>query len=669
MAKVKIVIVGAGIAGLSTYLFLDKLLNTESSTHEFDIKIYESYDINKLKSMAKSSPSNKHSGNSNGDEALSSVEEPLFTPQAIGSAIGISKNGLNVVSRISPRSASPKSEQVSSNSSLINQMAARGHPITKWAISTARGFDIVDYDLVSANERTVKGRLSSPQDSPHAYQTIMIARQAFWELLRDQVLQLSPDVVVQRKVVDVIIGDEASPNIVKFEGGGEELVDLVIGADGLRSIVRQAMFSKHDDTKETNPSDGQHAIKAIQPHHLTDKAKKGWVRAIRGWFSSPPGEKARSEKRVVDFITPHYEYVFFYSSMAVSQSTNRTKFLGVFANINHLHRGLVGVGGFVPSSVLEAAGHIPGTMTVVFGRNGFFGHGYLTSAPAQTTKGDASGGPPSENITTSLPGPLAGWWSTFSSPTAYPYQVNDGNTETAIVKPTVFDRPLATSALLARHAHWSHPSVKAILSYISDTSGVTDSARSSEAHKLQAIDAVYPTYTTPELPHWSVRGRVVLVGDSAHALQPSSGQGASQALEDAEALGLLLAHQFGGSTNQLAEETVQARLVKALLQYESLRKPRVHEIYLRSQRMSQMKGDMGIVVEWIMYFMIYLMSKLDDIFLLPVFKHLPNTRSSCVVHNLRSPFRGNFIDMLCLSDLTDDISVVSGRLQRKTVQL
>ena len=45
----------------------------------------------------------------------------------------------------------------------------------------------------------------------------------------------------------------------------------------------------------------------------------------------------------------------------------------------------------------------------------------------------------------------------------------------------------------------------------------------------------------PKLPSWtSATGRVVLVGDAAHAIPPSSGQGINQALEDVYALSLML---------------------------------------------------------------------------------------------------------------------------------
>jgi salicylate hydroxylase len=44
----------------------------------------------------------------------------------------------------------------------------------------------------------------------------------------------------------------------------------------------------------------------------------------------------------------------------------------------------------------------------------------------------------------------------------------------------------------------------------------------------------------PRLPRWS-RGRVMLLGDAAHAPLPHQGQGAGMAIEDAYSLGALLA--------------------------------------------------------------------------------------------------------------------------------
>ena len=49
----------------------------------------------------------------------------------------------------------------------------------------------------------------------------------------------------------------------------------------------------------------------------------------------------------------------------------------------------------------------------------------------------------------------------------------------------------------------------------------------------------YPIYDLSGVPRWS-RGRVVAVGDAVHATSPSAGQGASLALEDAQALAVCL---------------------------------------------------------------------------------------------------------------------------------
>lgn len=53
-------------------------------------------------------------------------------------------------------------------------------------------------------------------------------------------------------------------------------------------------------------------------------------------------------------------------------------------------------------------------------------------------------------------------------------------------------------------------------------------------------DNIYPVFVMPELPHWG-RDGCVLVGDAAHALPPRTGQGSSQAFEDAQTLSLMLA--------------------------------------------------------------------------------------------------------------------------------
>ncbi|KPI34753.1 6-hydroxynicotinate 3-monooxygenase [Cyphellophora attinorum] len=69
----------------------------------------------------------------------------------------------------------------------------------------------------------------------------------------------------------------------------------------------------------------------------------------------------------------------------------------------------------------------------------------------------------------------------------------------------------------------------------------------------------------PELPTWSTPGgRIVLIGDAAHAIAPFAGQGACMALEDATVLGLLLARNVS-----------KGDVVQTVRTYETLRRPRI----------------------------------------------------------------------------------------------
>jgi 2-polyprenyl-6-methoxyphenol hydroxylase-like FAD-dependent oxidoreductase len=78
---------------------------------------------------------------------------------------------------------------------------------------------------------------------------------------------------------------------------------------------------------------------------------------------------------------------------------------------------------------------------------------------------------------------------------------------------------------------------------------------------------IWPFYVIPKLPSWSSDARrVLLVGDSAHALPPSSGQGISQAVEDVVMLALLLGKGKNGKRDlEWWQEYRQDRLGQILL--------------------------------------------------------------------------------------------------------
>ncbi|MCW5632575.1 MAG: FAD-dependent monooxygenase [Rubrivivax sp.] len=77
-------------------------------------------------------------------------------------------------------------------------------------------------------------------------------------------------------------------------------------------------------------------------------------------------------------------------------------------------------------------------------------------------------------------------------------------------------------------------------------------------------------YDRDPLPQWT-DGRVTLLGDAAHAMLPFFGQGAAQALEDAQ----VLAACFAGATRESAPQ--------ALLRYEAVRRPRASQVQLMSR--------------------------------------------------------------------------------------
>jgi 2-polyprenyl-6-methoxyphenol hydroxylase-like FAD-dependent oxidoreductase len=74
-------------------------------------------------------------------------------------------------------------------------------------------------------------------------------------------------------------------------------------------------------------------------------------------------------------------------------------------------------------------------------------------------------------------------------------------------------------------------------------------------------------YDVPSLPAWHV-GRVMLLGDAAHAMSPAGGQGASLALEDAMLAGKSLADQSRSVTQTFAaaESLLRARAERLVKQ-------------------------------------------------------------------------------------------------------
>jgi 2-polyprenyl-6-methoxyphenol hydroxylase-like FAD-dependent oxidoreductase len=194
----KIIIVGAGISGLSTYLFMKKYLPTETNgsesqptKHKYDITIYDSHAV--------PSRSDVSSAPTDGDVTHSGL--------LIGGGLGVAPNGLRVLRALDPK--------------IYEDVVRRGYSVDRFQFRNA--------------QNSVLGSIPCGNRERWGAGMLMCTRQAVWDVLRARV----PDEVVlgNRKVKKVELEDGR----VIFENGESENADMVIGADGVWSVVRESI--------------------------------------------------------------------------------------------------------------------------------------------------------------------------------------------------------------------------------------------------------------------------------------------------------------------------------------------------------------------------------------------------------------------------------------------
>lgn len=114
--------------------------------------------------------------------------------------------------------------------------------------------------------------------------------------------------------------------------------------------------------------------------------------------------------------------------------------------------------------------------------------------------------------------------------------------------------------------------------FAGDAAPAADLIRATEE-----IFAGWATYDMPNVPRWH-DGRMIIIGDAAHAASPSSGQGASMAIEDAVELARCLRDE--------------PAIERAFAAYEGLRRERVERIVAQGRRNGDGKtpGRFGRVV-------------------------------------------------------------------------
>src|SRR5689334_10407418 len=167
---------------------------------------------------------------------------------------------------------------------------------------------------------------------------------------------------------------------------------------------------------------------------------------------------------------------------------SRVRALAMPAHAAARYTGMIGVGGFADSA--SASPSDPADihrLTFTVGPRLQFGY-----------------------ATVSYPDLRWGWWSHLPQPTELTRQALQGISDDQM-----------RARVRAAFRGWHDP----IEALISTTSTIMRTA----------------IYDVPPLPSWH-RGRMMLLGDAAHAMSPAGGQGASLALEDAMMVGRRLAH-------------------------------------------------------------------------------------------------------------------------------
>jgi 2-polyprenyl-6-methoxyphenol hydroxylase-like FAD-dependent oxidoreductase len=193
-------------------------------------------------------------------------------------------------------------------------------------------------------------------------------------------------------------------------------------------------------------------------------------------------------------------------------------------------------------------------MIFTFGPTGSFG--YCSAAPEEERK--------------------LGWWSNWRQP-----NIPDGN---------IVDVEDIRKQLHERHGTWRDPVIQRII-------------------KQMTTDRIYPIWTTPDLPNWGESG-AVLLGDAAHTLQATSGQGAGQALEDSVTFSLLLSHYIRKAEGVGSDLTIEAAIELAVKGLYEIRHSRVSVIRSRARNLYLSKRTINnTVMEYMYYCFIYLWTK------------------------------------------------------------
>lgn len=180
------------------------------------------------------------------------VLEAAAELHAVGAGIWVPTNAMRVLAHLD----------------LAEQIAAAGYPVDFIELADARAGRLKIIDL-----RELAGR--------YGQRSIGIHRA---ELQRILVEALQPGTLhLDRRVVEVRA--ETDGAVVRFEEGGEKFGRLIVGADGLRSTLRQQLFPT-SSLRYSGQSAYRAAVQVRLPDELAGRSREIWGPGCRFGFTA-----------------------------------------------------------------------------------------------------------------------------------------------------------------------------------------------------------------------------------------------------------------------------------------------------------------------------------------------------------------------------------------------